>query len=253
MRKTIMLLLVVSLLPALAYADPVIKGTPADLQNYLSSLPKEVTLIGEAKLEIQAESGIINVRIRTEDTKLQAALQKNQQIRSEVTSQLIKSGMARDKITGMKFSSTPEYGFFGKKPNNYVVDNSLNITVENEKQLQDVAEMVDSYKEVFYQGIDLKEPEKEEIRGKLMKIALANARERQKVYEAELGVVLKPIIFEEKISLETEKEIRRGRALYMAKEGLAASRDGDDNLSLGQQKYRGSVIIKYEVLPGSAK
>ena len=248
MRKFILIWFVV-LLPALVHAEPELKGTPVELLNYLSSLPNEVTLIGEAKIEIQAESGIVTIGIKTEDPQLQNSLQKNQKLRKEITSKLITSGISQDKIKGTKFSSTPEYGFFGKKPNNYVVENVLTITVENEKELQEVAGIVDSYKEAFYQGIELKEKEKKEIKNQLLNMALSNAKVRQKVYETDLGIILKPISFEENISTEKtqfeQKRLEKRKISYNS-----ASREGvySDDLSLGEHIYHGSVIIKYQVI-----
>jgi uncharacterized protein YggE len=244
MRKFIFLLIVV-LLPALAQAEPEIKGTPDELSNYLSSLPKEVTLIGEAKLEILAESGIVTIGIKTENPQLQNSLQDNQKLRNEITSKLTNSGISQDKIKGTKFSSTPEYGFFGKKPNNYVVENVLKISVENEKELQEVAGIVDNYKEAYYQGIELKEKEKNDIKSQLLNMALSNAKTRQKVYETELGVILKPISFEENISTE---KIDMGR--YKLEESYAKTSFGSSGevLSLGEHLYKGSVTIKYLVV-----
>ncbi len=242
------LILSIALLPALVQAAPELKGTPNELLNYLSSLPQEVTLVGEAKLEIQAESGIVTIGIKTENSQLKESLQRNQNIRNEITAKFIGSGISKGKIKGTKFSSTPEYGFFGKKPNNYVVENNLKITVENEKELQDVAGIVDSYKDVFYQGIALKERDKEVIKKQLLHMALAEAKIRQKVYETELGVILTPISFGENISTEKiqvgQKRMQKSKLMY---DSLASDGIHGGSLPLGEHIYHGSVIIKYHV------
>lgn len=254
MRYLLMSFLIFSMSATFVHADPELKGTPAELVNYLSSLPKEVSLTGEAKLEIQAESGTTTIGIKTENPKLQVALQNNQILRKEIIVKLNNFGIDQNKIKGTKFSSTPEYGFFGKKPNNYVVENILKVTVENEKELQGVAEIVDSYKEVFYQGIELKEQEKDEIKKRLLNMALANAKVKQKIYETELGIILKPISFEENISIEEDK-MRRGR-VYKGKVLLESSSSYNsytDDLSLGEHIYHGSVNIKYMVVSEVSK
>ena len=254
MRHLLITLLFLSLSATFVHADPELKGTPTELANYLSSLPKEVSLTGEAKMEIQAESGTVTIGIKSEDPKLQVALLNNQIIRKEIIVKLDSFGIAQSKIKGTKFSSTPEYGLFGKKPNNYVVENILKVTVENEKELQGVAGIVDNYKEVFYQGIELKEQEKDEIKKRLLNMALTNAKAKQKIYETEFGIILKPISFEENISVEEDK-MRRGR-IYKDKP-LLESRSGYssniDDLSLGEHIYHGSVNIKYIVISEGSK
>ncbi len=254
MRYFLIFLLAIILTPALLQAEPELKGTPTELFNYLSSLPKEVTLTGVAKLKIQSESGIVTIGIKTENSKLQKSLQNNQKLRNEIITNLINQGIAQNKIKGTKFSSVPEYGFFGKKPNNYVVENIINVTVENEDELQKVAGLVDIYKEVFYQGIELKEQKKEEIKHQLLKMALDDAKVRKKIYEDDLGIILKPISFEENISLEKaplrQKRILKNKKSYKMLE--AESSYGDD-LSLGEHIYHGLVEIKYYVVADKSK
>ena len=246
MRK-ITLFLFLLLLPSFAQAEPEIKGTPDELTTYISSLPREVTLTGEAKLEIPSESGVVTIGIKTEDLQLKSSLLKNQSIRNEIITKLKNSGIKEDKIKGTTFSSTPEYGLFGKKPNNYVVENILKITIDKEKELQDVAGIVDTHKEVFYQGISLKEKDKAYIKSQLLNMAVSNARARQKVYETELGITLKPISFQEELSMEKIQVGRmdKGLASYKSMSESSAYRE---EMSLGEHIYNGRVIIKYRVV-----
>lgn len=249
MQKMILVLLIV-LLPVFAQAEPEIKGTPGELSNYLSSLPKEVTLVGEAKIEIQAESGVVTLGIRTEDPQLQRSLENNQRLRKEIIAKLASAGVPQGSIKGTKFSSTPEYGIFGKKPNNYVVQNILKITIENEKQLQEVAGIVDHYKDAFFQGITLKEQKKKDIKNQLLNTALANAELRRKVYEKELGIKLEPVRFVENISVEqpfpVAQRLVKSKADYMSNASIGTVERED--LSLGEHVYYGSVQIQYRVV-----
>ena len=248
MRYYIILIFILILTSFAAHAAPELKGTPDELSNYLSAIPEEVTLTGEAKLEMQANKGIVTIGIKTEAPQLQKSLQENQELRNEITKKLISSGISQDNIKGTKFSSTPEYGFFGKKPNNYVVDNSLKISVENEKELQEVAGIVDNYKNVFYQGLELKKEKKEEVKKQLLNMALANAKARQKVYENELNIILEPISFEENISVDMpvmqEMFSRKSKLAY---ESIVSSSSYEKNLDLGEHVYYGSVNVRYKV------
>jgi len=254
MRYFFLFLLAITLSPAILQAEPELKGTPTELSQYLSSLPKEVTITGVAKLQVPSESGIVTLGIKTENSKLQKALQNNQKLRDEISTKLVNQGFSRDKITGTQFSSVPEYGLFGKKPSSYVVENIVNITVENGSELHMVAGLVDNYKEVFYQGIELKEQEKGEIKLKLLRKALDDARVRQKIYEDDLGIVLKAFGFEENIALERTPvrpvPKRKSKKLYGS---LESDSGGENDLSLGEHIYHGSVAIKYYVIVDKQK
>ena len=87
-----------------------------------------------------------------------------------------------------------------------------------------------------------------------MNMALANARAKQKVYESELGIVLKPISFVENILVE-EDEMRSGR-IYKDKSLMESSSRyssyGND-LSLDEHVYHGSVNIKYKMVTEGSK
>lgn len=252
MRQFLIFLVLFMAAPTLALAEVELKGSPEQLAHYLSSMPKEVVLTGEAKLEILADSGIVTVGIKTEHQRLQQALQDNQTRRNEIVAQLVQFGLAQERIRGTKFSSTPEYGFFGEKPKNYVVENMLKITVESENELQEVARIVDSHRDVFYQGLELKEQEKDAIKKKLLDLALANANVRKKTYEAELGVALIPIGFEEYIAVTPQparpRQLQKNKMLYEVSSS-AGSGSYSEALSFGEHTYQGSVNVRYRVSP----
>lgn len=247
MHKYTYILLIILISSTIAHATPELKGSPTELSSYLSNLPKVVALTGEAKIVLQAESGVVTIGIRSENPQLQKALQNSQKLRKQISGQLVKSGFAQKSIKGTKFSSTPEYGLFGKKPNNYIVDNLFKITVENESQLQEVASIVDDYKEAYYQGLELKEQKKEEIRRQLLDFALANANDRKEVYETKLELTLKPISFEENISVEQPEVKLRHNTSKRAYSSIDGGSSYGENLSLGEHVYYGKVHIKYQI------
>ncbi len=247
MYRYVFTLFIFLLSSSIVHATPEIKGSPSELLNYLETLPKEVTLKGEAKIVIQSESGVVTIGIRIENPQLQKALRNSQELRKTISNKLVKSGITKDKIKGTKFSSTPEYGLFGKKPNNYVVDNLLKITVETETELQEVAGIVDHYKEVYYQGLELKQQKKEEIKKQLLDMALANAKMRKEVYETKLELTLKPVSFEENISVE-QPEVRQYRTnSKTAFSSIGSGGEFNEDLALGEHVYYGNVHIRYQV------
>ena len=227
-----------------SFAEPELKGTPRELEEYLTSIPKIVSLSGEASLEIPAKRGIVSINVKTEDLHLEKALQKNQSIRNEVVSKLINSGIPKDNIIGSKFSSTPEFGLWSKKPKKYNVENSLKITVTSEKEYQAVANIIDNYEQVIYKGIKFKHDDKEEVKEKLVKLMLDNLKAKQAMYEANLGIKLVPIKFYEAIS-SGEPPV-----LYQARKSMAPSsysEASDAPVSFGETKFNGRLTIEYKV------
>lgn len=254
MRIVLVFLSLIILSPVFAHAEPEIKGTPNELFNYLTRLPKEVTITGVAHIKIQSESGVARIGIRTENPKLQIALENNQTLRNKIIAKLINQGVAKSNIKGTKFSSIPEYGYFSKKPSNYIVENVLNISIQKEAELQKLAAIVDEYKQVFYQGFELKEQAKEQIRQQLSKKALADAKARKKIYEDDLSIVLKPIAFEESFSFE-KPQLRQKHPKKNERSFSSLSKTGThtDGLSLGQHIYHGVVEIRYFVIADKSK
>ncbi len=247
MHKNVFALLIIILCPTLVQATPEIKGSPAELRSYLENLPKEVILKGEAKIVHQSESGVVTIGIRIEHNQLQKALRSSQETRKAISNKLVKAGISQNRIKGTKFSSTPEYGLFGKKPNNYIVDNLLKITVENEPELQVVAGIIDNYKEVYYQGLELKQQKKEEIKRQLLGMALANTQIRKEIYENQLKLTLKPVSFEENISVEKPEVRQYNTKSKRAYSSMGSAGHYNDDLSLGEHVYYGSVHVKYHV------
>lgn len=246
MYRFFILLLLFLLLPSVAFAVPELKGSPEELTSYLSELPEEVVLQGEAKLELPAESGVVTLGIKVENPQLQKALLNSGNLRTTIIEQLVGGGLSRDGIKETKFSSTPEYGLFGKKPNNYVVENLVKVTVKDQDELQQVAGIVDTFDNVYYQGLELDEMDKEEIRTRLIDLALANVKAREEVYEKALGLTLEPVSFEEGISTELPVP-RQWQEVKSEYTSMVRGGAGGAVLSFGDHVYSGFVRVRYQV------
>lgn len=244
MRHIMLMLILVLLCDVNSFAEPELKGTPSELGNYLDAIPKIVSLSGDATLEIQAKRGIVTVNVKTEDLYLEKALKTNQRIRSEIFSKLKNSGIPEGNITGSKFSSTPEFGLWSKKPKNYKVENSLKIIVESEKEFQSVANIIDSYEQVIYKGIEFKHDDKEIVKEKIVKLILDNLKEKKSIYENNLGIKLVPIKFNEEISTGEPPVLYEKRKLVKSSSYLE---DSSAPMSFGETKFHGRVTIDYKV------
>jgi hypothetical protein len=211
MRNLIVVCVIVFVVGSTAFAEPELKGTPSELTTYLHNIPKSLTLTGESKIEVQADKAIVEISIKTENSSLETSLKSNQALRAAITVKLGEAGITADKIAAEKFSSTPRYGLFGKKPNNYEVRNFVKITITDEKDFQQVAKIVDQFPEVEYQGINFKHSNEKELKKQVLEQAFDDLLKKKTEYENKLGITLTPRGFTEQ-TLFPEEPILRVRA-----------------------------------------
>ena len=252
MRQALFVPLLVLFSLSVANAEPTLKGTPPELSRYLSTLPNIVQIVGDADLDVQAKKGIASIKITTEDELLKTSLVKNQRIKNEIISALVKQGIDQERIIGTKFSSTPEYGFWSKKTKGYKVENILKITVNSEREFQTVAGIIDKYEEVTYHGIELKYEDKEKFKYELINMALNNADNKKKIYEKELNLKLVPKGFQEdmKFGADTQLIYQGGREkkAVSGSYGFSESDIGTSiRTSFGQSKYYIRIVVEYYV------
>ena len=177
------------------FADTEIKGTPAELSNYLSGIPKSVVIAGEAEVRMPADKAIVSLKVSTESKALHDTLRSNQEIRAKLVDFLQKQGIPSDRVKASRFSSTPRFGLFGEKAKSYRVDNLVKVAVQDERELQIAASAVDSWSEVQFLGAEFEHMDKEALKAKAVAEACENAEKRRKIFEEKLGFQLKPSRF----------------------------------------------------------
>lgn len=221
MRKCILALVPLVFASQLVAAEPELKGSPADLAAYLASLPKLVSVPGEAELKVPADRALVSLRVTTEQKTLQETMRANQEARAKLVAWLKERGVPADRVQASKFSSTVKTGVFTDKKG-YRVENVLNVRVLDEKEFQAVAQSVDAINEVQYVGVTFEQSDKEALRNKALAQALDNASERKRVFEERLGIKLTPKAF-------SQATVGTGRTLEEARNRYAypSSKNGD--------------------------
>lgn len=187
---------------------------------------------------------------------LSEALKKSQETRKNIEITLGKKGIPSEKIKSSKFSSTPEYGFFSGKPKNYKVSANIFITLNNEKQFQDVAMLIDSLKETLeYNGIEFKSTVKEDNEMKALEKACEEVSKKKAIFEKSLNVKLVPVSFNEtflggnendKIRMNSERQAYMD--LYKAKNLLMEEADASGS-KFEELKYVKKIVIEFKLIP----
>lgn len=236
-----------SLFSAAVYSAPELKGSPQDLKGFLYPNDKIVTISGEAEETAYSDKAIVSLVITTEDKLLSDAISRNGSLRKKIASSLVAAGISSDAINSSKFSSSPQYGWFGSKPSSFKVVNRMAISITTESHLTGIAVVADQSEEVELTDTAFEHTEKDKFNEKVKAKALENILKQKAYYEKALGVRLTPVgISDSNIS-------QRGTQGAMVLEEIvltAARREKDSYSSVG--KYRDQTQepsfdeVKYE-------
>ncbi|WHI52329.1 SIMPL domain-containing protein [Microbulbifer sp. MLAF003] len=188
-----MLLLFTFLLSNICVAEPEIKGSPQELRGILYPVDNIVTIRGSAEETAYSDRAIISLVVTTEEEQLSDAITANHSLRTKLRQSLITTGIDQDKIKNSRFSSSPQFGWLGKRPNSYKVMNRVAITIEGEDQLQAVARLADQNKEVMIVNTAFEHSKERQTNKEVQSQALQNILQQKTDYEMVLGVKLIPV------------------------------------------------------------
>ena len=237
-------------------AEPELKGTAAELSQYLANVPKTVSVVGEAQLKVAAERAIVSLKVTAESKALREALRANQESRLKLLTQLKKQEIPGERVQESKFSSTPKFGWFGEKAKSYRVENLVKVTVQDEREFQVVAGMVDNLPEVQFVGADFEAADKEALKLKAASMACDSAGARKKVYEEKLGMKLTPVRFSAGPVSASRPHLAMsdvaGEGKYSRSVGSSFSSGAPPEAeeaptSFGELVFNAEVIVEYQV------
>jgi uncharacterized protein len=213
-----------------------------------------MSVTGRAEIKVPADRAVLQLKVTTEDKSLQGALKKNQGIRNDVRASLVKGGIAEDRIKGSKFSSTPNYGFWGDKVKSYKVENMITVSVSNEDEFQLVAGELDKHPEISYQSMSFERSDMAELKKKAIDQACEAAVAKKKLFEDKLGVKLTIVRFGESFSGTTlGRPMTVGGAL--SKDGRVANvsnsfayEGGEDVSQFDEMTFTAEVMLECRLL-----
>jgi len=181
------------MLPLVVMAKPELKGSPDELRNFLYPSEKVVSLRATAEEKAYADQAIITLVVTTEEKNLSDAMSSNSKIRADIVRSLVASGINESDIKSAKFSTSPQYGWFGKKPDAYKAVNRMSVTITTEKQLLAVAKVSDDKEAVELASTKYEHTKKSDYQQKVKQKALDKIMKEKDFYEKSLGVSLKTI------------------------------------------------------------
>lgn len=197
MKKHLILAVLTSLILGVlspVWAEPELKGSPEELAAYFMSqtsqdTPVVLTITGEAFLDVHAEQAQVLLSVISEHERFKEALHLNQTMREEAIAKLTSAGITPERIQESALSSTPQYGFIGKKPKSYTVENLMHILIVSEQEFQAVAQIVDEVEQIFYRELTFTYPEAE-LKHQVLTLVYEDLVQQKRLYEELFGVAL---------------------------------------------------------------
>lgn len=242
--KHLSIILLLSFIPLLALAEPELKGNPNELRQFLYPDAETVTILGEAEQKAYSDTAIISLVVTTDEKLLSSSLSANASLRKAIAQQLSSAGIKADDINSSKFSTSPQYGWFGKKPESYKVVNRVAVKISSEKHLQLIASIADDNPEVELSDIDFEHSKKDAFKTQVKKEALNKVMEQKAFYESSLGVKLTPIGFRD--ASITENPTRGAGVLEeVVVTGIRASKKYDSNDSRAKERSPSFDEVEY--------
>ncbi len=176
-------------------AQPQLSGTPDELREFLFPRPNTVNINGEGELTAYKDVARVSLLVTTEERSLNQAMNVNQDLRLRLIEQFTAAGVAENDINNSKFSSSPQFGLFGRNPNSFEVVARMEVTVTTEEHLQLLASAADENEEVEFESTEYEHSLEAEFEDQVRELALADVMEQKAFYESSLGLELKAINF----------------------------------------------------------
>lgn len=226
--KIILGLVLAGFYSTVSNAAPELKGNPDELQRYFHPTEKTLTISAKAELTAYSDVAKVNLVVKTEDKLLAKSMELNASLRKNMIATLAQKGVEKSAIKNAKFSSSPNYGWFGSKPDSYEVVNRVTITVSNENQMKAVAELADAHAEVTLSNTVFEHAKKKEYEFNVKEKALAEVMKKQHFYEQALSIKLTPVSFRESdVHFSATQSARK----MEAEVGVMSMRDNKSSLS----------------------
>ncbi|PCJ23868.1 MAG: hypothetical protein COA96_10855 [SAR86 cluster bacterium] len=185
----------ITLFSQISLAQAQLSGTPDELREFLHPRANNVSINGEGKLTAYKDLAKVSLVVTTEERSLSAAMTANEELRLRLIEEFTAQGIPASDINNSKFSSSPQFGLFGRRPNSFEVSARMEVSVSSESHLQLLAAAADANEEVEFEQTEYKHSHKDEFEVEVRELALQDVMEQKAYYESSLGLSLKAVNF----------------------------------------------------------
>lgn len=245
-------------------AQPELKGNPEELRGFLYPNDNILSISADAEEAAYSDQAIVTLLITTEEKQLAKAMISNRSLRETITHTLRDQNVDEANIKNAKFSSSPQYGWFGDDPKSYQVVNRMAVTISAETQLEALAKIADQYEEVIIGSTEFKHTLKEAYNAQVKDKALDKVLAQKTAYETKLGIHLTPIgvrdieilaepsygakSLNQKIRRDVEADAENYSSVVSRMSSAPAS---TKQTSFDEIEYRAQVIVDFKIEPAT--
>lgn len=178
-----------------SFAQAQLSGTPDELREFLHPRPNTVNINGEGELTAYKDVAKISLMVTSDERSLSQAMEVNQALRLELIQEFVAAGIPQTAINNSKFSSSPQFGLFGRNPNSFEVSARMEVEVISEEHLQLLAAAADEHDEVDFESTEFEHSEEDAFEDQVRELALQDVMAQKTYYESSLGLELKAVNF----------------------------------------------------------
>ncbi|MCE2030339.1 SIMPL domain-containing protein [Sessilibacter corallicola] len=235
-----------------------LKGSPEALREFLHPRENRVSLSAQAEETAYSDIAIVSLVVSTKEKELAQSIEANGTLRDSIRKTMLAAGVSEEKINNSKFSSSPQYGWLGKKPASFEVVNRMAIEISTEAQLKAIAQITDQYEEVSLSGTEFKHSGKDAFMKQVKEKALAKIKDQQKLYEGQLNVQLTPVAFyDQNVGFRATQGASQIEEVVVtaqrSRESFVDSARSKSSFTSGRTfdevKYTANITVEFKVVP----
>ncbi len=240
----------------LSLAQAQLSGTPDELREFLYPRPNTVNINGEGELTAYKDVAKVSLMVTTEARSLSAAMEINQALRGRLVDEFVTAGISSEDINNSKFSSSPQFGLFGKNPNSYEVSARMEVTVTSEEHLQLLARAADTHDEVEFEQTEFEHSLEEQFEVQVREAALADVMAQKAYYETTLGLELRAVNFfyggVRRLARAMPTPMAADMAFSLAAESSSVRSAPAVAPSFDEVEYQTTVTVVFEIISESS-
>ena len=240
-------------------AQPQLSGTPDELREFLMPRPNLVNISGEGELTAFKDVAKVSLLVTTEERTLAVAMTTNQRLRQELIAGFIAAGIPETAINNSRFSSSPQFGIFGRTPNSFEVAARMEVKVGSETHLQLLAAAADNHTEVKFESTEFEHSLEDDFEKQVRELALQDVMEQKAYYESNLGMQLKAVNFYYGGIIRNQRALpmvamQQEMASDSAARGMTLAAEAAPAVapSFDEVEYQTSVTVVFEIVNESA-
>lgn len=181
-----------------AYAEPEIKGKPAEVARYLNGVPAQTEIAVLSEKTVTADKATVHFVLTGSEDTIREAIDEVSSLQKKITRKLGDKGVSENAISGKAYSTLPEYSFYSKKPTSYTVKKTVSVSISSEEELIKTLAVFEEFSDTTrFLRLTFDFTNEEKLEAELLEENLKKIAVKKAIYEKSLEVKLRVKTFHE--------------------------------------------------------